>query len=125
MAATASERLAAAGAAVDHVCQLLLSPTPEQMEQCTRLLETAVAEVTAGRMAAVAPASGAAHPSSSHLETQGQLLKSSIGGARRLLESANSFYANWIRCLGALCAGYTEQGRAAAIQRGGRLLARG
>ena len=123
MAATASERLAAAGAAVDHVCQLLLSPTPEQMEQCTRVLETAVAEMTAGRVAA--RASGAVHRSSRHLEAQGQLLKSSIGEARQLLESANTFYAGWIRCLGALCAGYTEQGRAAAIERGGRLLARG
>ena len=125
MAATASERLAAAGAAVDQVCQLLLSPTPERMEQCTRLLAAAVAEVAAGRMAVAARASGGAHPSSSHLEAHGHLLKSSIGGARRLLESANTFYANWIRCLGALCAGYTEQGRAAAIERGGRLLARG
>ena len=43
MPAAANERLAAARAAVDQACQLLLNPLPEQMDRCTHLLESAVA----------------------------------------------------------------------------------
>jgi hypothetical protein len=117
MAATASERLAAVQSAVDRACQLLLSPTPQQLDACARLLETAVSELSA--LPDTAP------ESKNDARAQARLLKKSIGRADRLLESAAEFYSNWIRFLGALCAGYTGQGQPASVEHDARLLARG
>ncbi len=120
MPAAAQERLAAARAAVDQACQLLLNPLPEQMDRCAHLLESAVAELNAFR--------NAGPRLNHHLQSeqlQARSLQSSIGRAKCLLESAAAFYANWIRCLAALCAGYTAQGQPATLERGGHLLVRG
>ena len=122
MPATAQERLAAARAAVDQACQLLLAPTPEQMDRCTGLLETAVAELTAFRQ--VCPVS-AQRPLPAENLSLARSLAASVARLKRLLESAGAFHANWIRCLAAICAGYTEQGQPATLERGGHLLARG
>ena len=119
MSASANERLAAARVAVDEACQLLLSPTPEQMDHCARLLETGVAELRAFRT------SINASPPRAEALAETRSLESSIGRAKRLLESAGAFYANWIRCLAALCGGYTNQGQPAPLERGGRLLVKG
>ena len=123
MQATAHERLAAARAAVDQVCQLLLAPTPERMDRCIHLLEAAVGEITACSQPQD-PAGGMADLPN-EIGEHGRRLMTSIGRARGLLESANSFYANWIRCFSAICGGYTGQGQPAAIDRGVHLLARG
>ena len=121
MPAAAKERLAAARAAVDQACQLLLNPLPEQMDRCTHLLESAVAELNASR--------NAGPRLNHHLKSEelqlARSLQSSIGRANCLLESAAAFYANWIRCLAALCFGYTAQGQPATLERGGHLLVRG
>ena len=119
MTASANERLAAARAAVDDACQLLLSPTAEQMDRCARLLESAVAELRAFRTSINASSPRA------ELPAEARSLQRSIGCAKRLLESAGAFYANWIRCLAALCGGYTNQGQPAPLERGGRLLVKG
>jgi hypothetical protein len=116
MPRTASERLAAARNAVDDACQLLLSPTPQQLDDCSRLLQSAISEVCGVREGVRTPTDAL---------RQVRLLRASIGRAARLLESAASFHAHWIRCLGALCAGYTGQGQPAALDRGARLLAQG
>jgi hypothetical protein len=122
MPAAASERLAAARAAVDQVCQLLLSPTPEQMDQCAGLLQTAVGELTGFRNSAAA----ATNPQlKTEALTHARSLASSLGQAKRLFESAAAFYENWIRCLAGMCAGYTPHGQPAALDRGARFLARG
>ena len=132
MRALASERLAAARAHVDGACELLLSPTPQQMDECSRLLQAAISEIIrfCGSNRPALPVSPPATPVSSPgsddaaLE-QARLLQTSIGRATRLLESAAAFYTNWIRYLSALCGGYTGQGQPAALERGARLLARG
>ena len=123
MPATAIERLAAARAAVDQACQLLLDPTPKQMDECAHLLQTAIAEIRNFRNPE--PHSLPVSPERDSALEQARLLHTSIGRAARLLESAAAFYANWIRCLSALCAGYTGQGQPAALERGTRLLAQG
>jgi hypothetical protein len=128
MPRTASERLAAARSAVDRACQLLLSPTPQQMDACSQLIQAAISDLSESPNLEVPslPAGPqirpASHPDELH---QARLLKASIGRAARLLESAAAFHAGWIRCLGALCAGYTGQGQPAALDRGAHLLARG
>ena len=124
MPATANERLAAARTAVDQACQLLLDPTPRQMDVCACLLKTAIAEIRNVRSPdppalPVSPGEGSA------AFDQARLLKISIGRAARLLQSAAAFHANWLRCLSALCAGYTGQGQPAPLERGVRLLAQG
>jgi len=128
MPRTASERLATARTAVDRAGQLLLSPTPQQIDACSQLIQAAISEVSELRNLEVPslPSGSqirpASHPDELH---QARLLKASIGRAARLLESAAAFHAGWIRCLGALCAGYTGQGQPAALDRGAHLLARG
>ena len=124
MAAPASERLTAARAAVDRACKLLLSPSPQQMDDCGRLLETAILEVRNfydpnhwGD-----PVNGT---ESREALAEARLLKISIDRTARLLQGGAAFYCNWIRCLSALCAGYTGQGEPATLERGARLLARG
>lgn len=122
MPATASERLAAARAAVDQACQLLLSPTPAQMDRCAGQLQTALEELTAFRQTGNSL-------DSPQIRTEAlacaRSLKSSIGRFKCLLESAAGFHANWIRSLAALCAGYTDQGQPATLERGRHVLARG
>ncbi|HLK48202.1 MAG TPA: hypothetical protein VKT49_08710 [Bryobacteraceae bacterium] len=122
MAATANERLAAARGAVDEACQLLLSPSPEQMDRCARLLETARTELIAFRQCHTVFQESSAKTGSL---AQARSLESSLHRVKRLLEGAAAFHANWIRCLAAMCAGYTDQGQPAPLQRGGHLLARG
>ena len=120
MAASASERLAAARQQVDRACQLLGSPTARQMDDCAWLLQSAIAELTAARHCAPA------EPDSKKTAcVQARRLQASIDRAGRLLESAGTFYANWIRFLRVLTGGYTGGGEPAALDRGARLLARG
>ena len=124
MAASASERLAAARAAVERASQFLLSPTPEQMDGCARQLETAISEITEFHNTVTLTEPGSGAPRQDAIG-QARLLKRSIVRAARLLESAALYHANWIRCLGALSGGYTPQGQPAAVERHVRLLARG
>ena len=115
-----SERLTAARAEVDRAGHLLLAPTPEQLDQSTRVLAAAVAAITACRDAA--RRSPTSIPS---VAEEARRLQRSILHARRLLDAAAAFHADWVQFLGALCAGYTDRGEAAAIERGSRLCARG
>jgi len=118
MAASASERLAAARTALDRACQLLVSPTPEHIDGCARLLETAISEVSSPKL----PPNAASRQDALG---QARLLKRSIGRTARLLDGAALYHANWISCLGALSAGYTPLGQPANVERHARLLARG
>jgi hypothetical protein len=88
------------------------------MDDCSRLLESAVVELSV--LLNHQPARFETDP-----VEQARLLKTSIGRARQLLESAEAFYTNWIRYLGACCAGYTDEGQPGTLDRGARLLARG
>ena len=116
MPVTAAERLAAARAQVDRACHLLLSPTPQALDRCAQLLASALSELTACQGDS-APASRA--------RTEAQRLHRSIGHTRRLLEGAAAFHQNWIRWLGALCAGYTRHGEPASLERVSRLVTEG
>ena len=124
MAAPASEQLTAARAAVDRASQLLLAPTPEQMDRCASLLEDAISDLTTAG-GHCDPSAPACKPPNTETLVQARLLESSVGRAKHLLDSAGAFYSNWIRCLAALCAGYTGSGQPASIERSGRLSVRG
>jgi len=115
-----SERLTAARAVVDSACHLLLAPTPQQLDRTAQLLAAAVAEVRAG----LDEAAHLAEPPEP-LRAEARRLQKSIGRMRCLLEAAAAFHTNWARILGALCAGYTDRGEAAALERGCRFCAQG
>lgn len=124
MAPRATERLAAARAEVERVCQLLEDPTPTQLDRCSGMLAVAVAEVAACRESENPAGRGQEHARKAALE-EARSLERSVGRARRLLEAAAAFHTNWIQCLSALCAGYTDRGEPATLERGSRICARG
>lgn len=119
MAPALAERLAAARVEIDRVCQMLLDPTPQQLDESSAVLQAVVAEMGACR-----EASRAARPASD-ARGQAHRLAASLRRARLLLEGAARFHADWIRCLGALCAGYTDRGEPSAIARRSRICAQG
>ncbi len=115
-----TEQLAAAREKLDRACDLLLSPSPEALDQCAPLLQAAVTEVTACQAAMagpVRPEPGAA--------AEGRRLQAAVRRARLLLESAAEYHRNWTRRMGAMSAGYDGRGEPAAVDRGRRLILRG
>jgi hypothetical protein len=115
MSRDVSERLAAARAAVDRACHLLLSPAPGQIDRCSRLLEPLVPELTACH-SVVRPVI-----KDDQILTQATGLLDSLGRARRLLAAASAFHENWLRRLGEISAGYTGQGEPASPSRSPRI----
>jgi hypothetical protein len=118
--APVTEQLAAAHEKLDRACALLLSPSPEALDQCAPLLIAAIAHVTAGQDAIARPARADAAASA-----EGRRLQAAVRRARRLLESAADYHHNWARRMGAMSAGYDGRGEPAAIERGRRLIVRG
>jgi len=123
MSPTVEERLAAARAHVESACQLLLSPTPDKLDGCAQGLAAAVVEVQACFPDA-SPAGGD-RVSGEAARAEAERLRQSIGRACQLLDHAAAFHSNWIRWLGALCAGYTQRGEPARLEHGPRLVTRG
>ena len=113
------QRLAAASAEIDRACQILLDPTSRHLDQSSAVLGAVVAEVTACR-----DAIRAARPRPAGRD-QALRLAQSVRRARVLLEGAARFHADWIRCLGALCAGYTDRGEPSVVSHPPRVWARG
>lgn len=127
MALVVTERLGAVRAEVDQVCQLLLSPTPESMDRCSERLAAAVAEMTACQASGenLHPDKGPANVGPDDALLEARRLEQSLSRAHRLLEGAAAFHRNWLRWLGAMCAGYTVHGEPAAVERGSRVVVRG
>ena len=104
MSTEVSERLAAARAAVDRACQLLLTPAPGEIDRCSRLLEPLILELTACQHDATGSTTTAA------TKHQARRLAYSLYHARSLLEAASQFHRNWLRRLGEVITGYTGRG---------------
>lgn len=119
MAPALSERLAAAGAEIDRACRLLLEPTLTRLDESGAILQAVVPEVTACR-----DESRDSYPNPA-IRDQARRVAQSLRRARLLLESAARFHTEWIRCLGALSAGYTERGEPGAVARPTHLWAQG
>jgi len=115
-----TEQLAAARKELERVCDLLLAPSPEALDQCASLLQSAVAQVTASKAAIATPA-----PRQPGATAEGRRLHAAVRRARRLLEAANEYHQNWARRIGILSAGYDGRGEPAAVERGRRLIIRG
>lgn len=116
-----NERLSAACAELDLVLQLLLAPTPPQLDQSAAHLAATTTLLTACRDAAP-------HASASERilgQEPVRRLERSLNRARALLESAVAFHAGWIHLLGTCCAGYTGQGTPGTVEHASRVFARG
>ena len=114
-----SERLAAAHSEVKRACNLLITPTPEALNNCQDALSRAVSALTAFRSPCVEA------PAGPGVMSMACALRVEVLRARRLLENLASFYRGWERIFGTMSAGYTAGGDPAPVARKGRLCCRG
>ena len=112
----------AARATLEQVCVLLIDPTPEHLDQAAELLAQAMERLAIGRATATGPAPYA-RPARRREDLR--QLRAVVIRARRLLEAAARFHAGWVRCAGAMCAGYTRSGQPGAVEHASRLWAQG
>ena len=114
-AAAVIEQFAATRTQLDSACELLMSPTPEAVDRCATLLESAGRQM-ADCQSRIAEAQGDA----AAIEGAWQLRRS-FQRAGKLLESAARFHSNWMSIRGALTGGYTDRGEPAPVRHAGRI----
>lgn len=102
-------RLTAARSKVISVCNGLLSPSPEALDGCASLLESAAGELEDCLRSLERAAKGCPE-----LE-QARGLRTDLRRARHLLQSASNYYSGWQRLLGAMSGGYTACGNPAQL----------
>jgi len=108
------ERLQAARREVDRACELLVSASPESLDRCTQILETAGLQLAQLKpQPSERTARGGIEDSESLLEAH--RLGASVLRAARLLEGAYTFHFTWNRLRGAMTFGYTERGDPAPV----------
>jgi len=116
VASNLPETLRRASANVQQSCEMLRCPTPEVLDRCSALLQTAVRDLIGS------------HPEpdgkASALGEARQLLKA-VRHARVLLDKASAFREAWSRRLAAMTAGYTARGEPASVNHSFRLAVRG
>jgi hypothetical protein len=125
-----TERLAAARSRLDSASQFLMAPSSGALENCREALEQAISQLTPPRASALSedrePGVSAGDGSSrTDLLASAYQLRTRLGHAKQLLDSAARFYSGWERILGAMSGGYTSSGEPAAAQRPGKLCWRG
>jgi hypothetical protein len=113
------ERLYAVRPEVEGVCGMLVSPSVEVLERCTRVLEYACSELASCRTWA-----DGAHGNPEAL-VEAHCLQDAVRRACRLLESAWDYYTKWNQMWAALSAGYTARGEPPATARRGMLFLTG
>lgn len=115
MSGTLLEQFAAASAELDRACEVLLSPTPEALERCSSVLDSAVC-----RIESFGPQLAEARGDARALEAAYRVRRSFLHAAQ-LLENAASFHGTWLSIRGAMTGGYTDRGEAAPLRQIGRL----
>ena len=108
-----------ARADVERVCTLLISPTPEVLDQCPNWLQRA-GEALANLRPGLGPAKG-----NPQALAEAQQLHAAVGRARRLLDNAADYHRRWNQIMGTMSAGYLPGGDAAPVYRPGRVCLRG
>jgi hypothetical protein len=110
-----SAGLAASRASLDEVCGLLVTPSPEALDQAAAILGRVVAEVAETRR----------RQGSLEQWQEYEGIQSAARRARALLDKAAIYHAGWNAWLGSLTGGYGPGGAAAAPVSGGRLSVEG
>ena len=113
--ATVLEELAATREQCRAASELLICPTPEAVDRCSVLLESAGAH-----MAALREDLHLARGDAQALEAAWQVRRS-FQRAARLFENAARFHQNWLSIRGTITGGYTSSGEPAPIRHPGRL----
>jgi hypothetical protein len=114
-AAAVIEQLASTRMQLDAACALLLAPTPDAVDRCATLLESAGNRLT-GFRDQMAGAQG--DPAAIQ---EARKVRRSFERTSRLLESAAHFHQNWQAVRGALTGGYTNLGEPAPLRHNGRV----
>ena len=110
------EKLRRARGDVQRACEMLVSPTPQILDQCFVLLETTTQDLAGCRE----------EPGGNPAALQEALqLHAAVHHAKALLDGAFAFHQAWARRLGAMTAGYTPHGEPACVAGGFRLVVRG
>jgi hypothetical protein len=104
---------------VEGVCFLLTSPSPETLDRCERILESASLS-----FAGLQPDLASAGRDPAALSAVEQL-RSALGRAGQLLESSFQYHEQWRRRLCASLAGYRPGGDPAALSHRGRVSLQG
>src|SRR5207302_882839 len=100
---------------LEAACDLLISPTPEILDRCSMLLESA------GRQMEYCQSRiGEARGDPVAIEEAWRVRRSFVR-AGKLLANAARFYGTWISIRGALTGGYTDRGEPAPVRHAGRI----
>ena len=119
MGLAVNRHLKTASDQVIHAGELLLSPSPANLDQCAVILQSAIKEMEAFR-----PDADGSGVDGQELE-QAQRLKTALTDTRRLLDHAARFHQNWLRRRGVISGGYTQDGNPAAVDGIRRLIVKG
>ena len=98
------DQLRAARLEVDKSIQLLVSASPDSLDRCAAILETA------GQRVAAAQPQLRAGGATANAREEARRLRTAVARAGRLLEGAASLHFNWNQIRNTLCAGYTPCG---------------
>jgi hypothetical protein len=115
MSDNACEQLAATRAELDAACAMLTSPTPDVLDRCSILLESA-----SRQMAECQPQIAQLRGDPAAIEEAWRVRRSFLK-AGKLLANAARFHGNWMSIRGALTGGYTDRGEPAQVRHAGRI----
>jgi len=104
---------------IERVCDWLISPSPETLDRCSGVLETAVAELADGA-SWLGQARG--NPDA---QAEAWHLNRAVRRAGKLLESASGYHTRWSRIRDTMTQGYGHQGVAAPPVLPGRISLQG
>jgi hypothetical protein len=111
--ASAKMGVSGSGASLEQVCALLVTPSPQALDEAAAILERVAAEVAEASRPARRGAPGQLQ------EYEG--IQRRVRFARILLERAAAYHAGWSAWLGSLTGGYEPGGEAAGRVSRGRL----
>jgi hypothetical protein len=114
-AAAVMEQFAATRGQLDSACALLLSPTPDALDRCSALLESATRQME-DCQARIGEAQGDA----AAIE-EAWRVRRSFERAGKLMENAARFHDNWMQLRGSITGGYTNRGEPAPVRHAGRI----
>lgn len=113
------EQVVSARQQVDFANVLLMKPSPENVEQCSSILEEA------GRQLAQWQSDCSLLRGDAAALAEAWHLRRSVQRASRLMQGAADFHTNWLNMRGAMTGGYTMNGEPAPLLHGQRICLEG
>ncbi len=113
--AGALERLGSARLEVERVCDWLVRPSPDALDRCPMVLESAAAGLSDGA-SWLSLARG-----DPEALAEAWRLRRAVRRAGRLLENAADYHKQWNRTLAGIAGGYRPDGEPAEVAHAGRI----